>query len=120
MLKPLSEKQIENQILSFLKSCGIFAFKVKSMGTFDPKRGMFRSPSPWYRKGVSDILCCIAGRFVAFEVKTPKGRLSDHQKLFLKDVESAGGVATVVRSVDDVKSFLEGLDSYEHFRKTMI
>lgn len=104
------EKQIENHILSWLKMHEIFAFKVKSVGTFDPIRKKFRSPSPWYRKGCPDILCCYRRRFIGLEVKTKKGRMSPHQKSFHEDLIKAGGVAYVVRSVDEVARVFEELD----------
>lgn len=103
----LSEKQIENQILSWLKFKGILGFKVKSTGTFDTKLGRFRKPSPWYRVGVSDIICCHKGRFIGLEVKTHKGQLSEPQKLFMRDINAAGGAAIVVRSVEDVATFFQ-------------
>lgn len=102
MEKELSEKQIENQVLAELKSKGIFAFKVKSMGTFDQATNRFRAPSPWYRKGCPDVLCCIAGKFIGLEIKTKKGRLSVNQKLFHEDCRRAGGLVFVVRDVDEL------------------
>lgn len=104
--KALSEKQIENQILSFLKFNNILAFKIKSTGTYDEKIGRFRTPSPWYRKGVADILGIYKGKPLALEVKSRKGNLSIHQKLFLQDFKNHGGIIGVVRSVEDVEQVL--------------
>ncbi len=41
------------------------------------------------------------GRFVALEIKTETGRLSPEQRQWLALVERCGGVARVVRSVED-------------------
>lgn len=49
-------------------------------------------------------------RFVALEVKTPTGRVTDEQQAFLSAVSAAGGIAAVVRSVEDARRAL-GLDS---------
>lgn len=57
---------------------------------------------PMSRKGVSDVLVCYEGRFVAVEVKRPGGKASPEQKRFIKDVESAGGIGMVVDNVEDV------------------
>lgn len=103
----LSEKMIENQILSWLKLKGILAFKVKTVGTYDQKLGRFRKPSAWYRIGVSDIICCHKGRFIGLEVKTAKNKPSLHQELFMRDVNANGGAAIVVRSVEEVAKFFE-------------
>ena len=53
--------------------------------------------------GASDLLgmCRETGRFVAMEVKTKTGRLSDDQRAFLRLVNILGGYACVVRTIDD-------------------
>lgn len=100
------EKHIENSILEFLALHNIFAFKVKSQGTFDQAKGQFRRPSRYYKKGVADILGIFNGKFLAIEVKSAKGRLSPVQKLFLEQVHANGGMAFVARSIDDVATEL--------------
>ncbi len=49
------------------------------------------------------------GQFVAVEVKTAIGRLSDEQKAWLKTVKAFGGIAEVCRSAEDAKILLERL-----------
>ena len=56
--------------------------------------------------GVPDVICCLDGRFFAFEVKTPEGRLTKLQEHTIQRIKAAGGYAFVVRSVDDVKAVL--------------
>ena len=56
--------------------------------------------------GVPDVICCLDGRFFAFEVKTPEGRLTKLQEHTIQRIKDAGGHAFVVRSVDDVKAVL--------------
>ena len=70
------EKLIENGILEYLAMRNIFAFKVKSQGTWDEKTKSFRRPSKYYKIGVSDILGIYKGKPLAIEVKSEKGRLS--------------------------------------------
>tara|TARA_R110002051_G_scaffold178040_1_gene247849 strand:+ start:7308 stop:7646 length:339 start_codon:yes stop_codon:yes gene_type:complete len=53
--------------------------------------------------GSSDILGVMSdGRFLAIEVKSAKGKLTKHQKVFLDGIRDAGGVAFVARSIEDV------------------
>ena len=59
--------------------------------------------------GIPDIICCIQGRFVAFEVKTSTGRLSKLQEITLRRIRDAGGQAYVVRSADDAEAILDGI-----------
>jgi len=58
--------------------------------------------------GASDLIGILTvgelGRFVAIEVKRPRGRVSAAQQLFLDLVRSHGGFAAVVRSVDDARA----------------
>ncbi len=58
--------------------------------------------------GSSDLVGILApaGRMVALEVKTPRGRVTPEQDLFLALVRRRGGFAAVVRSVDDATSAL--------------
>lgn len=55
--------------------------------------------------GISDILACVCGRFLAIEMKQPnfKHKVSALQALFLDDIEAAGGYAAVCSSVEEVE-----------------
>lgn len=46
--------------------------------------------------------------FLALEVKTPKGQPTDQQEAFLTAVNSNGGRAGVVRSVEDARRVVDG------------
>lgn len=61
--------------------------------------------------GIPDIIACIHGRFCAFEVKQPGGRLTRLQEAALKKIEDAGGVAGKVTSVEDVKKLLADMEA---------
>ena len=109
MKKELTEKQIENSILDFLSYLPGCYWKNNSVGVYDPIKKVHRKPGKYHRNGVSDILGFDnTGKFIAIEVKTSKGRLSQNQKLFLEDVNRNGGVGFVARSVDDVRKELYG------------
>ena len=49
------------------------------------------------------------GRLVVVEVKRPSGQPTKEQAEFLMMVRSAGGIAFVARSADDVMTNLEGI-----------
>ncbi len=56
--------------------------------------------------GSSDIIGCTKnGRFFAVECKSKNGKLTKHQAEFLEKVKSLGGIALVVRSVDELMEF---------------
>jgi hypothetical protein len=46
-------------------------------------------------------------QFVAVELKTPDGRLTPEQRMFLDLVEKRGGLAAVCRSVEDAVNLFE-------------
>lgn len=104
----VKESWIEAQIHHYLSLKGIFAWKAKTVGTYDPVKKIFRKPGANYMRGVSDILGVLdGGRTLAIEVKTPTGRVSPEQKTFIEQVNKRGGLAFVARSVEDVKAKLE-------------
>ena len=90
----MSEKDITNKILKYLKTVpGCFAWKEHG--------GMYGTA------GIPDIIACINGRFFAFEVKTQTGKVTKLQDATINKILAAGGVAAVVRSVDEVRTVLE-------------
>ena len=58
--------------------------------------------------GIPDILACIDGQFFAFEVKTDTGKPTRLQEAMIQKILSAGGIAAVVRSVEEVRALIEG------------
>lgn len=99
----LSERQIEKSILRFLNLNNIMAWKTKTIGVYDSKKGLYRTPPKDYRRGVADILGIYKGRPLAIEVKSKTGKLSEHQLDFLVEFSARGGIAVVARSIEDVE-----------------
>ena len=67
---------------------------------------------PYGTNGIPDIICCYRGRFVAFEVKTEEGRPSRLQDAVIRKINRAGGLALVVRSVEEVKAALAAITEH--------
>lgn len=57
--------------------------------------------------GIPDIICCINGKFVAFEVKVPGNKPSALQSSTHQKIRKAGGIVAVVFCVDDVRSVVK-------------
>ncbi len=100
----MKEQDIQKAISDYLEYNGFLVIKINNVGIFNQGTGSYIPPR---QKGVSDLIACKNGIFYAFEVKNEKGKLTDHQKVFLERVKSVGGVAEVVRSVDDVIKLLK-------------
>lgn len=94
----MKEKTITNQILKYLKSLSdCFAFKEHG--------GLYGT------SGIPDIIICYKGKFVAFEVKTKKGKLSKLQEITIEKIRNAKGMVFKVTSLEEVKEILKGVMS---------
>lgn len=93
-----NEGQLTSQIKNLLKSKGAYCEKIFGGG--------------YQASGIPDILCCYRGYFLAIEVKSPtgKGRASDIQKLKIKAIRDAGGVAFITDNIEDVERILKFID----------
>jgi len=58
-------------------------------------------------RGVSDLIVCIRGHFLAIELKVGRNKLSDDQQIFLENVGRTGGVAAECRSLEDIEMLVE-------------
>lgn len=106
MAKKVLEKDIQRDILLYLMGdkthIGRGGFWVNIHGG-----------STFTRAGLPDIIGVYNGRFVAFEVKRPGGRLTELQNACLKKLRAAGAVAEVVYSRDQVIHALNSVDRGE-------
>lgn len=55
-----------------------------------------------YHRGYSDLFICAHGRFIVAELKDDTGTASPHQEKFIEDIQNAGGVGGVCRSLRDI------------------
>lgn len=99
----VSESVIKRHCMQYLTmQKEFFGWVEVSTGIYDPTRQVFRKRSGFGMiNGVSDIVGMWKGRGLACEIKTPKGKLSDVQKLFLMRYQERGGISSVLRSIDD-------------------
>lgn len=87
------EKDIQHEILVYLKSNGIFHYKAIMSS----------------RMGIPDIIACVNGKFVALEVKrSAKATVHPMQYVIGEEIKKAGGAAHIVWSVEQVQEIIEG------------
>lgn len=108
----LTEKQLQEQILALLHSCGVWCFLTHKVGAYQHKP---------IHKGISDIVgifkqeqyqgcryCPIdeepppMGIFLAIEVKKPGGKVTMAQQEFIDTVNHHGGIGFAAESCEDV------------------
>lgn len=115
-----SEKAVQNSIFTYLVMRGALVLRINSgaVSAGEDNRRRFIRFVVWQllggflqSVGVSDILACYKGRFMAIEVKAP-GRVnnvSQAQDAFLAAVEQAGGVTLVADNLEQVQEVMDGL-----------
>lgn len=59
------------------------------------------------KTGDPDMVVCVNGVFYAVEAKTPNGTQSEWQKKRQREIENAGGVYILARSVGDVEKIIQ-------------
>lgn len=76
-------------------------------GVYDAKLKCFRANSS--TPGISDVIGFNrkTGQFIACEIKAGKDKLSKEQELFLGGVARSGGIALVIRKIEDLEAFLK-------------
>lgn len=95
-LKP-READIRDTIYQYLLARRVFCWR-----DFQPaKKG--NNWGPRKAHGVADILGIYKGKPLAIEVKKPKGEVSVAQFQWLTKFKSAGGIAFIATSIEDVQ-----------------
>lgn len=86
------EKTFENKVKKWLKSKNIYYFKYFG--------------NAYSTAGILDLTLCVNGLFVAVELKSEKGKVSELQKINIQKIQDSGGIAIVLR-----------LSGFEEFKK---
>lgn len=87
----LKETDIRAQVRDYLRLRGWFVYyNLAGLGAY---------------RGVSDLVAVKNGCTVWIELKQPKGQQSEFQKQFQADIEAAGGIYLVVRSLEDIQAW---------------
>ena len=100
---PRLEKDIQRQILYYLRSIGAYAGKVKTMGV---RRGKVFCRDPFLMRGMVDVIAFYNGQLYFIEVKSPNGVQSNEQKQFEWECKKAGIPYILAFSVDHVIAFI--------------
>lgn len=93
----MKEQEIQKQCLDYLSENGFFAWKNHVQG-MRVSGAIIRNPAA----GSADIFAIKQGRFYCIEVKTPKGKLSQNQYIWLQKAHKYGAISIVVKSLDDL------------------
>ncbi len=93
MIKP--EKQLQDKAIRFLRERGIYYLNLYGDGMSG--------------KGKPDIIACINGRFVAFELKVGENDLQDDQKIHRLRIRRSNGLHFSPYTLSEFTSIVERL-----------
>ena len=96
-------------IINKLLHDGWSASRINVQGQWDEALQRWRKSNS--RKGVFDVLACIAGRFVAIDIKKGSDKLSKDQIKFQNEVNSAGGIAIEISTYSEFLNWYETLNT---------
>jgi hypothetical protein len=94
------EYELQHQLVRELSKLGLFVAEVQSTRAYAGSAGASRTTP-----GFPDLAIIGYGRVHLWELKTPQGRLSAHQKAFHARASERGYHVAVVRSLDEALLF---------------
>ncbi|UQS82588.1 hypothetical protein MOO45_02770 [Bombilactobacillus folatiphilus] len=89
------EAQLQTKCLNYLKQKRIYCVNVYGSG----RTG----------KGTPDILACVNGQFVAFELKVGSNQMQSDQVIHRKRIWASGGKHYTPRSIEEFKEIINQL-----------
>ena len=102
----MSEHDIQKAITNYLDLKGVCYFAVPNGG----HRHMLvakKLKAEGVKAGVPDLAIVHNGKYYGIEVKAPKGRLSENQKLMITLLENNGASVGIVRGIPDTAELLK-------------
>ena len=88
----MRESKLQQECVKYLKSKGIYYINIHGGG--------------WGAKGAPDIIACINGKFVAFELKTGDNDMRPDQRIHRKRIVTNGGRHYCPRSLQEFISIV--------------
>jgi penicillin-binding protein-related factor A (putative recombinase) len=101
----IHEKDLQKAVIDLLEYKGAVVIKINNVGIMKPN-GQYIPPR---QKGISDLIACYKGKFIAIELKAGNNKPTEYQLTFLEQVKKAGGIALWTNNIDDVISFFKKL-----------
>jgi hypothetical protein len=88
------EAKLKRQIKAYFEDNGALVVAIHGGG------------DPFQEAGISDLLVCHRGLFMAVEIKLPGQKASPRQSRFLRRVRAAGGIGAIVTSKEEAADLL--------------
>jgi Holliday junction resolvase len=88
------EKKLQDKVIRYLRDRGIYYLNLYGDG--------------FSGKGKPDIIACINGRFVSFELKVGLNDMQDDQKIHKLRIERSGGLHYSPYTLEEFINIVEG------------
>lgn len=98
----MKESKLQDKCIEYLKSQGIYHINIFGSGRT--------------AKGAPDLICCINGRFVAFELKVEDNEMQPDQVIHKRRIERNGGIHYCPRSIGKFVEIVENISKGENLR----
>lgn len=107
-----SEKLFEKRVEKYLHSIGVYQagtpshlMNVEQIGWFTKIWG-----GGFQKSGIPDLILCVNGIFMTVELKAPKGRPSDLQKMNTARINQSNGIGVILYpdGFEQFKKIIEG------------
>lgn len=95
----MRESKLQQECVKYLKSKGIYYINLHGGG--------------WGAKGAPDLITCINGKFVAFELKVGDNDMQPDQRIHRRKILRNGGQHYCPRTLDEFVTIVEGVNNYE-------
>lgn len=59
-----------------------------------------------FTRGIPDLIICLNGKFIALEIKIPRGKIEPIQTYTINEINRSGGNAFIVYSVNEAIQIL--------------
>lgn len=99
----LVRREVKMKESDLIKAIQNYLKKIPDLFSWKEHGGQFGTA------GIPDIIVCYRGKFIAFECKVGKNKTTVLQEITIRQMLKAGGWATVVRSVAEVREIIEAL-----------
>ena len=109
----MTEKNFESRVKKWLHSQGIYAAGTPKHQMVANKGWFFKVWGGGYQKaGIPDLLMCVNGLFLAVELKSDTGAVSELQKLNIRRINKARGIGIIL--------YPDGLERFQEIIKEVI
>lgn len=89
----MKESKLQQDCIKYLKSKSIYYVNIHGGG--------------WGAKGAPDLIACIHGKFVAFELKVGDNDMQPDQRIHKKRIETNGGSHYCPRTLEEFINIVE-------------